>query len=77
MKKLVLTISILLLAVPAIFADDVTFEATAPKAVVVNQQFQLKYIINTHKAKEPRLPAIEVSQLLRAPSVRSNRAHKS
>ena len=67
MKKLVLTISILLLAVPAIFADDVTFEATAPKAVVVNQQFQLKYIINTHKAREPRLPAIEGFSIIAGP----------
>ena len=67
MRKLVLTISILLLAVPALFADDVTFEATAPKAVVVNQQFKLKYIINTHKAKEPRLPAIEGFSIIAGP----------
>ena len=67
MRKLVLTISILLLAVPALFADDVTFEATAPKAVVVNQQFKLKYTINTHKAKEPRLPAIEGFTIIAGP----------
>lgn len=67
MKKLFLTTLILLTTLSA-FADEVTFVTSAPKAVVVNQQFRLKYTVNRHNVKEPRLPQISDFRILSGPS---------
>lgn len=67
MRKIVLTALLLLVTLSIAYADEVSFVASAPKAVVVNQQFRLQYSINTHKAKEPRLPAIDGLTILAGP----------
>lgn len=67
MKKVFLTTLILLTTLSA-FADEVTFVTSAPKAVVVNQQFRLKYTVNRHNVKEPRLPQISDFRILSGPS---------
>lgn len=56
------------------FADEVSFVASAPKAVVVNQQFRLQYTINTHNAKEPRLPNIDDGLMVVAGPYRSQQS---
>lgn len=67
MKKVFLT-TLILLTTLAAFADEVTFVTSAPKAVVVNQQFRLKYTVNRHNVKEPRLPQISDFRILSGPS---------
>lgn len=67
MRKIVLTTLLLLITLSSAFADEVSFVASAPKAVAVNQQFRLQYTINTHKAKEPRLPALDGFSILAGP----------
>lgn len=67
MRRTVLTTLLLLLTISAALADEVSFVASAPKAVAVNQQLKLQYKINTHKAKEPRLPAIEGFSIIAGP----------
>ena len=67
MKKVFLTTLILLTTLAAV-ADEVTFVTSAPKAVVVNQQFRLKYTVNRHNVKEPRLPQISDFRILSGPS---------
>ena len=68
MKRLLFTIAILLVSFTAILADEVSFVASAPKAVVVGQQFRLSYEINRGKVKEPRIPAIEGFTILMGPT---------
>lgn len=67
MRKIVLTTLLLLVTIPAVFADDLLFEASAPKTVVAHTQFKLQYTINTHNAKEPRLPALEGFTIVAGP----------
>lgn len=67
MRRTVITTLLLLLTISAALADEVSFVASAPKAVAVNQQLRLQYTINTHKAKEPRLPAIEGFSIIAGP----------
>lgn len=49
-------------------ADEISFVASAPNAVVVGQQFKLSYKINIGNAKEPRIPAIEGFSILSGPN---------
>lgn len=67
MRKAVLTTILLFITLSAVFADDISFVASAPKSVVVNQQFRLQYTINTHNAKEPRLPGFEGLRIIAGP----------
>lgn len=67
MRKIVLTTLLLLITISAAFAEEVSFVASAPKAVVVNQQFRLQYTINSHKANEPRLPALDGFTIIAGP----------
>lgn len=63
MKKFILSIILILSAVfgMQLKANEVTFQAAAPPAIVVGQQFQLAYIVNVANGKELRLPP-EVSE---------------
>ncbi len=49
-------------------ADEISFVASAPNAVVVGQQFRLSYKINRGNAKEPRIPSIEGFTILSGPN---------
>lgn len=56
MKKIFLSIVSLLFIIPAVFAaDNVTFKAEAPQAVVRGQNFKLQYILND-KGRDLRAP---------------------
>ena len=51
------------------FADDkVIFNASAPDAVAVGDQFRLSYTVNTQKVKDFRAPAIKGFDVLMGPS---------
>ncbi len=68
MKKIFLTTLLLLVTLSAVFADEVSFTTSAPKAVVVNQQFRLKYTVNRRNVREPRVPSIENFTVLAGPN---------
>lgn len=68
MKKIFLTTLLFLITLSAVYADDVSFTTSAPKAVAVNQQFRLKYTVNRRNVKEPRVPSIENFSILAGPN---------
>lgn len=68
MKKIFLTTLLFLITLSAVYADDVSFTTSAPKAVAVNQQFRLKYTVNRRNVKEPRVPSIENFSVLAGPN---------
>mgnify|MGYP000898698786 CR=1 FL=1 len=49
-------------------ADGVTFRASAPSAVVMGQQFQLTYTVNTEGATSLRTPDLSAFEVLMGPS---------
>lgn len=57
-------------------ADEISFVASAPNAVVVGQQFRLSYKINRGNAKEPRIPAIEGFSILSGPNRSSESSYR-
>ena len=58
------------------FADEISFVASAPNAVVVGQQFRLSYKVNRGNAKEPRIPSIEGFTILSGPNRSSEQSFK-
>ncbi len=67
MRKIVLTTLLLFITFTIAIAEEISFVTSAPKAVVVNQQFRLKYTLNRRSKGEPRLPAIEHFTILAGP----------
>ena len=57
-----------MLTIMVAIADEISFVASAPNAVVVGQQFKLSYKVNRGNAKEPRIPAIEGFSILSGPN---------
>lgn len=68
MKRIFLTTLLLVMTMAVAFADEVSFVTSAPKAVVVNQQFRLKYTINRRNVKEPRVSDIKDFRVLAGPN---------
>lgn len=56
MRKLFFLLIIALTAVGHAFANEVSFTASAPNAVVVGDQFRLSYTVTTDKVKDFRAP---------------------
>lgn len=77
MKRLLLTSLLLITFIGNVLADDVTFVASAPKSVVVNQRFRLTYTVNTTDAKEPLISEIPGFELLMGPSVSSESSYSN
>ncbi len=67
MKNILLTTLILLTTAITAFADEISFTTSAPKSVVVNRQFMLRYTLNRKSNTEPRVPAIENFEILAGP----------
>ena len=68
MRRLVLLWAALMAGITAAFAEDVTFKADAPDAVVSGEQFRLTYTVNTHDVKDFRAPSMEGFNVLMGPS---------
>lgn len=77
MKRLLLTSLLLVTFIGNVLADDVTFVASAPKSVVVNQRFRLTYTVNTTDAKEPVIGEIPGFELLMGPSISSESSYSN
>ena len=71
-QKLLLTFTLLIAAFTQVKADEVTFTADAPSAVVMGETFRLSYTINTHKAKNFRVGDITDFDILMGPTQSSS-----
>lgn len=67
-KRLLLPVMLLLLTGVKAIADDVTFTAQAPQAVVAGERFRITYKVNTRDAKEFRAPDMKNINILTGPS---------
>ena len=72
MKKLLLTFTLLVAVLVQVRADELSFTADAPNAVVMGETFRLSYTINTHKAKNFRVGDITDFDILMGPSQSSS-----
>ena len=72
MKKLLLTFTLLVAVIVQVRADELSFTADAPNAVVMGETFRLSYTINTHKAKNFRVGDITDFDILMGPSQSSS-----
>lgn len=73
MKRLIFLFSLFIVTIFSGFAQEVTFRGTAPRAVVVNQQFRVNYTVSTtgNGAKDIRLPETEGLSILFGPTLSS------
>lgn len=67
-RRLLLPVMLILLAGVRAVAQDVTFTAQAPNAVVVGERFRITYKVNTRDAKEFRAPDMKSIQILAGPA---------
>lgn len=77
MKKILSTSLLLISIIGNIFADDVTFVASAPKSVVLNQHFRLTYTVNTTNAKEPQIADMPEFDILSGPNISTQQSYSS
>ena len=67
-KRLLLSVMLVMLAVVRAVAEDVTFTAQAPKAVVLGERFRITYKVNTRDVKEFRAPDMKSINILSGPN---------
>ena len=67
-RRLLLPVMLILLAGLRAVAQDVSFTAQAPQAVVVGERFRITYKVNTRDAKEFRAPDMKSIQILTGPA---------
>ena len=67
-KRLLLSVMLLLLAGVRAVAQEVTFTAQAPQAVVLGERFRITYKVNTRDAKEFRAPDMKSINILSGPN---------
>ena len=72
MKRLLIVMTLLIATLASAMADEVTFTASAPSAVVMGETFRLQYIVNTHSAKGFRVGNIEDFDILSGPNQSSS-----
>ncbi len=67
-KGLLLAAALIMLAGVRAIAQDVSFTAQAPQAVVVGERFRITYKVNTRDVKEFRAPDMKNIQILTGPA---------
>ena len=67
MKRLFLTTVLLITIIGTAFADEISFVVSAPRSVVVGQQFRVSYKVNRVKVGEPVIPDIDGFNILTGP----------
>ena len=72
MKRLLIVMTLLIATLASAMADEVTFTASAPSAVVMGETFRLQYTVNTHSAKGFRVGNIEDFDILSGPNQSSS-----
>lgn len=68
MKKIAFFWIALNICLFALADDKITFTASAPETVVMNEQFRLSYVVNTQNVKDLRVPSIKDFEVLMGPS---------
>ena len=76
-QKLIITITLLIAAFTYVKADEVTFTADAPNAVVMGETFRLSYTVNTHNAMNFRVGNITDFDILSGPNRSSSMSSTS
>lgn len=66
-KNILILLTLIFALTGAAAAENVSFTASAPGAVVVEQPFQLRYTLNTDKGKDFRAPAFKDFEVLAGP----------
>ena len=77
MKRLISTFTGLFIILAVAFADEISFVASAPNAVVVGQQFKLSYKVNRGNAKELHIPSVDGFTILMGPSRSSSSSYSN
>ena len=67
-RRFLLAVTLVMLTAVRVVADDITFTAQAPQAVVVGERFRITYKINTRNIKEFRAPDMKSLSVLAGPS---------
>ena len=67
-KKILLSVTLIMLAAARVLADDVSFTAQAPQAVVLGERFRITYKVNTNNVKEFRAPDMKSINILSGPN---------
>lgn len=67
-KVVLLMVMLIMLTGVTAIAQDVTFTAQAPKAVVVGERFRITFKVNTRDAKEFRAPDMKNIEILTGPA---------
>ena len=67
MKRFILTAVLFITIIGTAFADVVSFVTSAPRSVVVDQQFRISYKVNRVKVGEPTIPEIDGFRILTGP----------
>lgn len=67
MRK-ILFLFILLLIKGGVYADEISFIASSPEAVVEGEEFRVMYTVTTQKVKDFRTPAFDGFEVLMGPS---------
>lgn len=68
MKRIFISFFLPLLFIGSALADEVTFVASAPRTVVVDNHFKLQYTVNTTDVNEPVLADLKGFELLSGPA---------
>ncbi len=77
MKRILLTSLLFISLIGKVFADDVTFVASAPKSVVLGQHFRLTYTVNTTDVKEPQIDGLPDFEILSGPNISTQQSYSS
>ena len=67
-KRFLLSVTLVMLAAARVLADDVSFTAQAPQAVVQGERFRITYKVNTNNVKEFRAPDMKNINILSGPT---------
>lgn len=68
MRKLFFLLTLMLMGTAIGRADDISFEAAGPDAVVSGEQFRVAYTINTQSVRDFRAPSFDGFHVLMGPS---------
>lgn len=69
MKRILLTTLVLFIFIGNSIADELSFTASAPKSVVLNQPFQLSYTINSNVNSQPLLSDMPEFKVVAGPGL--------
>ena len=67
MKRILLSTLFILTTISAVFADEISFVASAPKSVVAGSRFKLTYEVNSKTDSQPTISEVDGLRILTGP----------